>query len=65
MKRCDAQICLKLAGPLRSALEEESAAGGRSLSNLIRVVLTDHVAKWSVARAQVSERAGADAGATR
>jgi hypothetical protein len=56
-KRNDAQICLKLAGPLRSALEEESAARGRSLSNLIRVVLIDHVAH------RLTERAGADAGA--
>jgi hypothetical protein len=53
-KRNDAQVCLKLAGPLRSALEEESAARGRSLSNLIRVVLIDHVAK------RITERASAN-----
>lgn len=51
MKRYDDQVCLKLAGPLRARLEEEASARGRSLSNLIRHVLVDHSAKWSVERA--------------
>jgi hypothetical protein len=48
-KRFNEQVCLKLAGPLRSRLEEEAAARGRSLSNLIRYVLVEHSAKWAVA----------------
>jgi hypothetical protein len=67
-KRFNEQVCLKLAAPLRNSLEEEAAARGRSLSNLIRHALVEHSARWMVARAaQVSERAGAgtDAGATR
>jgi predicted HicB family RNase H-like nuclease len=59
MKRFDDQVCLKLAGPLRATLEEEAAERGRSLSNLIRRVLTDHAAE------RITERAGADAGAIR
>jgi hypothetical protein len=50
MKKLDNQVCLKLAGPLRSALEAEAAAHGRSLSNLIRVVLVEHVAQRIVER---------------
>jgi hypothetical protein len=58
-KRNDNQVCLRLAGPLRSVLEAEAAERGRSLSNLIRQVLVAHSAK------RINERAGADAGATR
>jgi hypothetical protein len=64
-KRFNEQVCLKLAGPLRNSLEEEAAERGRSLSNLIRHVLVEHSARRTVARAQVSERTGADAGAIR
>jgi hypothetical protein len=45
MVRNDAQVCLKLSGPLRAALEDEAAARQRSLSNLIRTVLIDHTAQ--------------------
>jgi hypothetical protein len=55
MMRNDAQVCLKLSGPLREALEAEAAERGRSLSNLIRQVLVAHSAK------RITERAGADA----
>jgi hypothetical protein len=55
MKRFDDQVCLKLAAPLRAALEVEAAARGRSLSNLCRQILTDHATK------RVIERAAADA----
>jgi hypothetical protein len=55
-KRYDNQVCLKLAGPLREALEAEAAARGRSLSNLIRQVLVSHSTE------RVVERAGAEAG---
>jgi hypothetical protein len=57
MKRNDAQVCLKLAGPLRAALEAEAAARGRSLSNLIRLILIDHETQRI--------GAGTDVGATR
>ena len=59
MKRNDAQVCLKLAGPLRMALEEEASARGRSLSNLIRFVLIDYAAK------RITERASAEVGGAR
>jgi hypothetical protein len=59
-KRCNDQICLKLAGELRASLEAEAAARGRSLSNLIRVVLIEHSTK------HITERAdGADVGEAR
>jgi hypothetical protein len=45
MIRNDAQVCLKLAGPLRETLEAEAAARGRSLSNLIRAILLEHSTK--------------------
>jgi hypothetical protein len=51
MKRYDDQVCLKLAGPLRGALESEAAERGRSLSNLIRHILTEHSAQRVVERA--------------
>jgi hypothetical protein len=56
MKRNDAQVCLKLAGPLRTALEAEAKARGRSLSNLIRLVLIDYATQ------RVTARAGAEPG---
>jgi hypothetical protein len=43
MKRYENQVCLKLAGPLRAALEDEAKARGRSLSNLIRAILLEHI----------------------
>jgi hypothetical protein len=49
-KRYDNQVCLKLAGPLREALEVEAMARGRSLSNLIRTVLLAHATKSVVER---------------
>jgi len=59
MKRNDAQVCLKLSGPLRGALDAEAAARGRSLSNLIRLILIEHVAP------RITERAGAELGDAR
>jgi hypothetical protein len=59
MKKQDEQICLKLARPLRLALEDEAASESRGLSNLIRRILIEHAAK------RISERAGAEAGAMR
>jgi hypothetical protein len=55
MKRNDAQVCLKLSGPLRAALEDEAASEARGLSGLIRKVLIEHAA------ARITERAGAGA----
>jgi hypothetical protein len=45
MKKRDDQITLRLASPLRSELEIEAAACGRSVSNLIRLVLIEHCAQ--------------------
>jgi hypothetical protein len=59
-KRCNDQVCLKLAGELRASLEAEAAARGRSLSNLIRIVLIEHSSKRIVERAT-----GAEAGEAR
>jgi hypothetical protein len=58
-KRNDAQVCLKLAGPLRAALESEAAAESRGLSSLIRKILLDHSTRQITGRA-----GGADTGAT-
>jgi hypothetical protein len=60
MKRFDNQVCLKLAGPLRTSLEDEAAARGRSLSNLIRKILVDHAAPRIVSRETASEGALTD-----
>jgi hypothetical protein len=57
MMRNDAQVCLKLSGPLRAALEAEAAARGRSLSNLIRTILLEHSTKRII-----TGQAGADVG---
>jgi hypothetical protein len=54
MIRNDAQVCLKLAVPLRASLEAEAEARGRSLSNLIRTILLEHSTK------RITERASAD-----
>jgi plasmid stability protein len=58
-KRCNDQVCLKLAGELRARLEAEAATHGRSLSYLIRQILIGHFTQ------SLTERAtGADAGAS-
>jgi hypothetical protein len=57
MKRNDNQVCLKLPAPLRKALAAEAAARRRSLSDLIRIVLTDHSAERIVARETQAEAA--------
>ncbi len=50
----DAQICLRLSKPLRSALEDEATvAGDCGLSAIIRKILIDHAAK------RITERAAA------
>jgi hypothetical protein len=60
MKKRDDQITLRLAGTLRAALEDEARADGdRGLSATIRKILVDHSAK------RITERASADAGASR
>jgi hypothetical protein len=56
-KRCNDQVCLKLAGELRARLEAEAAAHGRSLSNLIRQILIGHFTK------PLTERNSAETGA--
>jgi hypothetical protein len=58
MAKQSEQICLKLAPTLRTALENEAAAESRGLSNLIRKILIDHATRY------ITERAGADVGAT-
>jgi hypothetical protein len=58
MKKFDNQVCLKLAGPLRTELEGWAAEESRGLSSLVRKLLLDCVTQ------RVTERAGgADAGA--
>jgi hypothetical protein len=56
-KRCNDQVCLKLAGELRASLEAEAAAGGRSLSYLIRQIQIDHFIQ------PLTKRNGAETGA--
>jgi hypothetical protein len=51
MRKNDAQVCLKLSGPLRGQLETEAAVCGRSLSNLIRQILIEHTARRMTAGA--------------
>ena len=51
MKKCNEQICLKLAGTLRTALAAEAAAESRSLSNQIRKILVQHTAQRIIERA--------------
>jgi predicted HicB family RNase H-like nuclease len=51
--RRDDQITLRVAGPLRAALEAEAAEHGRSLSNLIRHILISHAAE-RVAERQIA-----------
>jgi hypothetical protein len=56
-KRFDEQVCLKLAGPLRQAVEADAASRERSVSWMIRQVLVNHYAQ------HLTAGAGADAGA--
>lgn len=58
MKQRDDQIHVRLSGTLRAHLEDEALAHGRSLSNLIRVILIDHTAE-RVAAAATSQREAA------
>jgi hypothetical protein len=58
MKKNDAQVCLKLAGPLRSSLEAQAAAESRGLSSLIRKILIEHSTRYTI------ERGAANAGAS-
>jgi hypothetical protein len=44
-KRYDDQVCLKLAGQLRAAVENDAAARDRSVSWVIRKVLIDFYAR--------------------
>jgi hypothetical protein len=41
----DQQVCLKLAGPLRSAVEADAATRERSVSWVIRKILINHYAQ--------------------
>lgn len=50
MKRNDDQVCLRLAGPLRAALEDEATSESRGLSSLVRKVLVDHAAQRILSR---------------
>ena len=45
MKKRDDQITLRIAGTLRTALEDEAAQRNRGLSNLIRKILIDHTSQ--------------------
>jgi predicted DNA binding CopG/RHH family protein len=50
MLKRDDQVCLRIAGELRTALEREAAEHGWSLSKLVRKVLVDHAAHRAVER---------------
>jgi predicted HicB family RNase H-like nuclease len=54
--RRDGQVCLRIAGELRIELEREAADRGRSLSNLVRHVLIQHVAQRVAAGATAQQR---------
>jgi hypothetical protein len=54
MKKRDDQITLRVAGTLRTALEDEAAAQSRGLSSLIRKILVDHTAKRVIERGHVA-----------
>jgi hypothetical protein len=56
----DDQIVVRIARPLRIALQDAAMADGdRGLSGIVRKALVEFAAK------HINERAGADAGATR
>lgn len=52
MKRRDDQVTIRLAAPLRAALEDEAAQRGRGLSHLIRLVLINYATQRVVERGQ-------------
>jgi hypothetical protein len=54
MKRRDDQITLRVAGTLRTALEDEAVAQSRGLSNLIRKILVDYASKRVIERGHVA-----------
>jgi hypothetical protein len=62
MRKNDAQVCLKLSGPLRTALEDWAAAESRSLSSLIRRQLVELTAHRILSREAAAK---ANAGAAR
>jgi hypothetical protein len=55
MKRFNEQICLKLAGPLRTELEDWAAEESRGLSSMIRKLLVDCVTQRITARAAAQQ----------
>jgi hypothetical protein len=50
-KQYTSQICLKLAGQLRAAVEDDAAVRQRSVSWVIRRLLVDHYAQRITDRA--------------
>jgi hypothetical protein len=50
-KKCDDQITVRIAAPLRVELEHAAADDGRELSSLVRKILIDHAAQRVVDRA--------------
>jgi hypothetical protein len=50
MKKCDQQVCLKLAGTLRAAIRDDATARERSESWVIRRILIEHYAQRVVDR---------------
>lgn len=57
MSKRDQRIVVRVAAPLRAALESEAAADGRELSNLVRRILIDHAAERIVASSDLRRQA--------
>lgn len=62
MRQNDHQVCLKLAGPLRVAIEADAVERERGISWVIRHILIDHYAPRIVSREATAD---ANAGAPR
>jgi len=52
MKRYEDQVCLKLSGTLRAAIEADAAERSRSISWIIRRLLIEHYSQRGVDRTE-------------
>ena len=55
MRQNDNQVCLKLAGSLRVAIEADAVERERGISWVIRHILIDHYAQRIVSRATAAD----------
>lgn len=51
------QVHVRISGALRARLEDEAVQSGRSLSNLIRTILIEHVAQRDAGAATTKREA--------